>query len=348
MIDPHVHLRDWNQSHKETLSHGLTVAMRAGIEGLFEMPNTDPPLITSRAVRRRIEAVDSLRAGIFHGLFLGLTAAHSQIEDMVKLHGELFPRTVGMKLYAGGARGDLAVTGRDEQMAVFEVLARADYRGVLAVHCEDKELLRNDKWDCRDPRSHCRARPPESEISSVRHIIHCARSSGFAGRLHICHISVPEAARLVSDAKKSASFLITCAVTPHHALLNEESMISEKGLLLKVNPPLRSPAMQKEMLTLLLDGHIDFIESDHAPHRIAEKLDCAHPDRIPSGLPVLPFLPRFLHLLKSGGMSETRINELTVKKIEETFGFVVEKRACRADMSLAYEYDFDPFEGIVI
>ncbi len=78
MIDPHVHLRDWNQAGKETLRHGLSVAFRAGLDAVFEMPNTDPPLVTRDAIRRRIDDADaacrSLGIRIFHGLYAGLTA----------------------------------------------------------------------------------------------------------------------------------------------------------------------------------------------------------------------------------------------------------------------------------
>jgi dihydroorotase len=345
MIDPHVHLRDWRQSHKETLSHGLSIAIRAGLDGLFEMPNTEPSLTSAEAVRLRIAAVDSLKMDIFHGLYLGLTENPAQAKEMVKIYHELFPRTVGMKLYAGGARGDLAVTGREGQKKVFETLAGEGYRGVVAVHCEDEGLLREDLWNCKDPRSHCRARPPESEVASVRHVIDCAMRSSFRGRLHLCHISVPEAVSLVRDRKNTADFSLTCAITPHHALLSDEMVIDGRGLLLKVNPPLRPRPMQEAMLALLLEGQIDFIESDHAPHRLSEKTDCRDAETPPSGLPVLPFLPRFLEILREKGMSAERLDELTVSNIEKAFGITAGRKGRRAEMNLQSEYDFDPFEG---
>ena len=69
MIDPHVHLRDWNQSGKETLRHGLSVAWRAGLDAVFEMPNTDPPLTTEEAIKRRIADADSVLASLGVPLF---------------------------------------------------------------------------------------------------------------------------------------------------------------------------------------------------------------------------------------------------------------------------------------
>jgi dihydroorotase len=99
MIDPHVHLRDWNQSAKETLRHGLSVAYRAGLDAVFEMPNTDPPLVRREEIVKRIDdadtAVHSQRIRIVHGLYAGLTAVPRQIEEMVRAWKELFPRVVG-------------------------------------------------------------------------------------------------------------------------------------------------------------------------------------------------------------------------------------------------------------
>ena len=95
MIDPHVHLRDWSQKSKETLRHGLSVAWRAGLDAVFEMPNTDPPLTTRVAILRRIEEADaalaSLRVPLFHGLYAGLTASPPQIEEAVAGMAGAFP-----------------------------------------------------------------------------------------------------------------------------------------------------------------------------------------------------------------------------------------------------------------
>ena len=111
MIDPHVHLRDWEQAAKETLRHGLSVAWRAGLDAVFEMPNTDPPLVTREAILRRIEDADSaLRAlGIpmVHGLYAGITAVPRQVEEMVRAWKELFPRVVGLKMFAGHSTGQM-------------------------------------------------------------------------------------------------------------------------------------------------------------------------------------------------------------------------------------------------
>ncbi len=109
MIDPHVHLRDWGQPGKETLRHGLSVAWRAGLDGVFEMPNTDPPLTSREAILRRIrdadQAVSDLGAGIFHGVYAGITPVPAQVEEVVDTWRRLFPRVVGLKMFAGHSTG---------------------------------------------------------------------------------------------------------------------------------------------------------------------------------------------------------------------------------------------------
>ena len=129
MIDPHVHLRDWNQSAKETLRHGLGVAWQAGLDGVFEMPNTDPPLTTREAIRRRIADADAalatLGVPLFHGLYAGLTADPAQIAQAVAAWRELFPRVVGLKMYAGHSTGEMGIIEREAQAVVYAELGEA-------------------------------------------------------------------------------------------------------------------------------------------------------------------------------------------------------------------------------
>ena len=195
MIDPHVHLRDWNQAAKETLRHGFSVAWRAGLDGLFEMPNTDPPLTTRETILRRIDDADAalrgLGVGLFHGLYAGLTAVPRQIEEAVRAWRELFPRVVGLKMFAGNSTGNMGIRMREEQALVYRTLAALGFTGVLAVHCEKEELLRPGDGDSARPVSHARARPPAAEVASVDDQVQLAQKAAFRGTLAVCHISTP-------------------------------------------------------------------------------------------------------------------------------------------------------------
>ncbi len=201
MIDPHVHLRDWRQASKETLRHGLSVAYRAGLDGVFEMPNTDPPLTTREAILRRIDDADAaMRAAgisLFHGLYAGVTAVPHQIEEVVRAWRELFPRVVGLKLFAGHSTGNMGIIDPREQGLVYRTLTALGFNGVLAVHCEKESLLKPAEWDPARPVTHARARPPAAEVASVDDQKGFARAAGFAGTLHVCHVSTPWAVDLV-------------------------------------------------------------------------------------------------------------------------------------------------------
>ena len=343
MIDPHLHLRDWAQAEKETVRHGLGVAQRAGLDAVFEMPNTDPPLTSRRTIEGRLALADAAgrgRAGcIVHGLYAGLTSDAEQVREAVGAHRALFPRVVGLKLYAGHSTGNMGIVTEEEQRALYRRLVKLRYRGVLAVHAEKE--ARMSAWDPERPASHGLARPPEAEVSSVEDQIGFAAEEGFQGVLHIAHVSVPETLGLVRAARlRRVPFRVTCGITPHHALLAMEDMNGPDGLLLKMNPPLRPRAMQEAMLQALMAGEIDWIETDHAPHTMRDKTE-----GYASGIPVLPFYPMFLAWLRRRGMSEAGLEALTHGNIERVFGFSVPRGQGRPELDLAAEYPFDPFEG---
>ena len=344
MIDPHVHLRDGAQQAKETLRHGLRVAYRAGLDGVFEMPNTDPPLTSREAILRRMDDADAAMnaAGIhlFHGLYAGLTAVPRQIEDVVRAWKELFPRVVGLKLFAGHSTGAMGIIDPREQALVYRTLAALGFDGVLAVHCEKEALLKPAEWDPGRPVTHARARPPAAEVASVDDQKAHARAARFKGTLHVCHISTPWAVDLVrgTHEKSDDTLRMTCGLTPHHALLDAGMMETEKGVLLRMNPPLRPLPMPSLMLERLRRGDIDWIETDHAPHTLQDKMA-----GYASGVPGLPFYPRFVRMLAERGLSAERVGELTHGAICRAFGMSLPAAGRPADEGLAREYPFDAF-----
>jgi dihydroorotase len=338
MIDPHVHLRDFNEAQKETLSHGLTTARLAGFDAVFEMPNTDPPLTTYKNIKHRIELADAAHVSIFHGIIAGLTADEAQVTQIIEVAKNLFPRVVGLKLFAGVSTGSLAVTDMESQKRVMQILVSHNYQGVLSVHCEKVSRFKNELADRNNPFSHTLVRPPESETESIIDMITIAEENGFKGTLHICHISVPESVEEVNIARAHARIKIVCGITPHHTLMWDELMKNKNGYLLRMNPPLRPKKCQEKMLSYLFDGSIDWVETDHAPHTLAEKQTAA-------GIPVLPFYPHFIQKLKTLGMSEKRLDEITHKNISETFGIKITKSNRQPEYDLDSEYGFDPFSG---
>ena len=320
------------------------------MDGVFEMPNTDPPLTSGRMIRQRIELADrildgssGLSAGIFHGIYAGLTSDLNQIEEAVETYNSLFPRVVGLKLFAGHSTGNLGVVSEHDQRRVFRGLTKLDFQGVLAVHCEKEGLMKKGLWDPADPVTHCASRPPEAEMESVRDIIGIAAEEEFAGTLHVCHISVAESVEILQEEKARSGLRLTCGVTPHHLLLSSIHMTGENGLLLKMNPPLRSEENRSALVRHLAEGRVTWIETDHAPHTLIEKLYAA---RCHSGIPGLPIDPRLIYLLKGWGMTDQEIAGVTHDRIVDCFGIEIANSARIGANDLADEYEFDPYRTL--
>ena len=353
IIDPHVHLRDWEQQEKETISHGLETAFLCGISALFDMPNCSPTLTSRAALQRRLEDAEAARRNFsrthaaeapFYAVYAGITADPAQLKEIVETHRQLFPRVIGLKLFAGRSSGPLAVVEAEGQRLVWETLAQLDYRGTVAVHCEQEQLMQPKLWDPARPVSHSSARPPEAEAASVKDQIAFAQEAGFAGNLHICHISTPAAIEQVRSFKAAeagkAGFTLSCGATPHH-LLMDSKMIPEgtEGLLLKVNPPLRSAAARRALVEALLDGTVDWVESDHAPHRPRDKYQ-----GYASGIPSLVAWPLLINYLQGRNISEEQLKAVCGGAVLDRFGLDLQMLPQAAKPSPQLEH---PTEGRV-
>ncbi|ADY13822.1 dihydroorotase [Sphaerochaeta globosa] len=269
MIDPHVHLRDWDQAEKETLGHGMEVAFRCKIDELFDMPNTNPPLTTEAAIRKRLKDAAHASQDVRYHLWAGVTSDLKQVEEVASLAKTLFPSVIGLKLFAGHSTGNMGLVDEAMQRTVYQTLAKVGYEGMVAVHCEKESLLKSDLEDAHDFSSHSLARPVEAEVASVFDQIQFSEEAGFKGHLHICHLSSIEALRGIEEAKRNHR-RISCAVTPHHALLTTEDA-KDRSLYAKMNPPLRSETQRSSLFAALLQGRVDWIETDHAPHTLVDK-----------------------------------------------------------------------------
>ncbi len=342
MIDPHVHCRDWTQSHKETIAHALSVAERIGLSGIFDMPNTSPPINSRELIEKRLADAYKTDSPVFYGVYAGLSSNPGQIKEVVEAWRELFPKVIGLKMFAGHSVGNLGIVGEDEQRLVYQTLSSEDYDGVLVVHCEKESLLKPTLWTPSNPKSHSYARPNESEVESVRDQIEFASGLKFRGILHIAHISVPKSVELVDRVRQEGNIRISCGLTPHHCLLSYDLVPeSNDGLVYKVNQPLRDGVSQKRMLELLKQGQIDWIETDHAPHTLKEKLEAP----FMSGFPGLAFYPHFLDFLRENGFSEEQVRSLTHGNICETFSIDLPERDINPNKDLHNEYEVDVYRG---
>lgn len=337
-IDPHVHFRDFNEHRKETVRHGLKVARDSGLSAVFDMPNTDPPIMTRDLIVDRLRLARN--AGVpevFYGIYMGLTADPEQVKSAVEIYRE-FPEVIGMKLYAGHSFGNLGVITEQDQSTVYETLSREGYEGVLAIHCEKEDELNPKLWYPGKPITHCHARPEKSEVESVRDQLRLSYEARFKGKLHIAHISSPRAVDLVVEAKERGRD-VSSGICPHHFIYDWSQMYDENGLLWKMNPPLRGPESREKMFQLLREGKIDWIETDHAPHKLNEKLNNPYA----SGIPGIAWWPLFEEFLRQQNFSDLQIENLTFSRVAERFGIDI-RRNRRNMRDRRSDYPFDPYQ----
>lgn len=282
----------------------------AGFDTFFDMPNCNPPVTDRETALRRLElgrqAESELKKKGFdvrYHLYLGLTRDENQIARMVGVYNDLFPKICGMKMFASQSTGNMGIIGKENQLAVYKALAKSGYCGVIAVHCEKEELF------VRDAENYCLKRPSVSEEASVRDQIECVEKSLFKGTLHIAHISTEGALNAVREAR-SRGMRITCGATPHHILLNSDCETD----IIRMNPPLRPESDRLAVRNALFDGTIDWIESDHAPHTLADKQAGA------CGIPGFEGMLLVIRRLREAGMSEKRLSELFCINALKAFG----------------------------
>ncbi len=343
MIDPHVHLRDFNGKDKETVLHGILVAKEAGFQAVFDMPNTSPAITSKEVLLKRLEiakqACEKVK-GISYHLYLGLTQDEEQIKEMVSLYNEFFPTVVGLKLFAGQSTGNMGIVDTEAQHAVFKTLAFSKYKGVVALHAEKESELKKDLYIPGNTPSHSLARPESAEIESVKDILRISKEEGFCGHLHFCHISTKGAVDILKEEMEGNNN-ISFGVTPHHALFNIESAKDESRYL-KMNPPLRCEESRVAVMDALLDGSASFVESDHAPHLLSDKENGA------SGIPGFKGMVLLYKTLKDKGVSYERLQALFGGNVQTVFGLEKKDIIFPTNLDeqlrvLSFAYPFDPF-----
>ena len=347
-IDIHAHLRDFNEKHKETIAHALRVAQDSGLSAIFDMAaNGNPLCIDEETVEARLATAYAEDSPVFYGLYIGLTAEPEQIKEAVQLHEKYFPKpgdrvgVVGLKYFAGRSVNDsISVIKEETQKGLYRTSGEVHYQGVLAVHCEKEASMNPGLWNSHVPRTHSLARPEESEYDSINDQIEFAIDEGFEGHLHICHVSTPQSVKLINSYKKYLK--ISCGATPHHLLLDTDIMEGKNGILFKVNPPLRAPETRQGLLKCFLNGEIDILESDHAPHTLQEKRE-----KYMSGIPCLASWPDVRELLSERGMTEELLDNMAYHNVNRIFGLNIPRYPGEVKHGAHLkEYAFDPYASL--
>ena len=262
-IDDQVHFREPGLTHKADLFTESRAAVAGGVTSFMEMPNTSPAAIT----RALLEEKYSRAAEVSHAnysFFLGATA--NNIEE---LNSADYSEICGVKIFMGSSTGDLLV---DEDTALENIFCNVD--GLIATHCEDNEIIATNtelaraKYGEDIPISmHPNIRSRQACYASSSKAVALAKKHG--SRLHILHISTADELALFEsgDLKNKK---ITAEACVHHLWFSDEDY-QEKGTLIKWNPAVKTAEDRNAIRQALIDGRIDVVATDHAPHTLQEK-----------------------------------------------------------------------------
>lgn len=275
-IDVHVHFREPGYTHKEDWGTGTAAAAMGGTTTVFEMPNTHPP--TRSAVELRAKQEAARKACVDFGLY-GLLAEDNldELEALAAAGANAF------KCFMGNTFGNLPSPSTGAMLEGFEIVATTGLR--ISLHAETASIMahRQAKLEAagrNDPLAHIAARPAVVAAEAVARAAILAEWTG--ARLHVLHISsaleLPHLA-----AAKARGVDITGETCPCYLLLDTRDY-ARLGSVIRVNPPVREASDAEAIWRALLDGTVDMIATDHAPHLPEEKrrdviwrADCGFP-----------------------------------------------------------------------
>lgn len=262
LVDMHVHFRDPGFEYKETIETGARAATHGGFTDVATMPNTDPVTDTGAEVRYQIDR--SRHAGLCHIRPIGALTVGEKGETLSEI-GDMVME--GAVAFSDDGHG---VQSAGMMRTCMEYVSQFDK--VVSAHCEVESLTTHGVIN--EGRASTRLGmfgwPALGEELEIYRDIELCRMTGCA--LHIAHISTEKGLELVRAAK-AEGLPVTCEVTPHHLFLCEDDITDAYDTNLKMNPPLRRASDAAALREGILDGSIDCIVTDHAPHAPHEK-DC--------------------------------------------------------------------------
>ena len=267
VIDPQVHFREPGLEYKEDLFTASCACAKGGVTSFLEMPNTRPLTTTQAALDDKLRRAAE-KCLVNYGFFIGATAEN--LPDLLSANP-----TPGIKVFMGSMHGQLLV---DTEEILEPIFAAGDR--LIAVHAEDQARINQRRQEfagISDVAVHSQIQDHQAALSATQLALKLSRK--YQRRLHILHLSTGDEAELLRREKPS---WVTAEVTPQHLLLNTDAY-AKIGSLAQMNPPLREPRDNEILWQALLDGVIDFIATDHAPHTLAEKAQ-DYPNT-PSGMP---------------------------------------------------------------
>lgn len=303
-IDTHVHFREPGLTQKATIASESAAAVAGGVTSFLEMPNTVPAAVTQGLVEEKMEiAAKSSLAN--YAFFIGAT--NSNVDEILRADYSCIP---GVKLFMGSSTGNMLVDSDQSISRLFKC-----FKGVIAVHAEDEATI-------RDAKEKILARYGEDAPVSLHHELRsadaCFRATEravalarrYGARLHLLHISTARELSLL-EAGPVEGKRITAETCPHYLLFDCTMLSGDEGHFKKCNPAIKTASDRDALLNGVVDGLIDTIATDHAPHRREDKEGSLF--KAASGMPGVKFmLPLMMDLASK---TETGFTpELVVEK----------------------------------
>jgi len=323
--DVHVHFREPGFSYKETIRTGSLAAKAGGYTAVCAMPNLNPVPDSPETLKPQLDIIArdaAIRVIPYGAITVGERG--ERLSDMAAMA----PRVCG---FSDDGRGV-----QDDAMMRDAMQTAKGLNKIIAAHCEVNALLNGGCiHDGEYARAHGhRGIPSESEWRQIERDLRLADETGC--RYHVCHISTKESVQLIRDAKKS-HVDVSCETAPHYLLLDENDL-REEGRF-KMNPPVRSRADRDALIEGALDGAVDMIATDHAPHSAEEKSKGL--EKSAFGIVGLEtaFPLMYTHLVKKGVMTLHRLIDLMAVSPRSRFGIPFEGVAV---WDLNREYAIDP------
>ena len=304
--DVHVHFREPGFSYKETIKTGSLAAARGGYTAVCTMPNLMPVPDSCENLAKQLDIIE--KDAVINVYPYGAITVMEQGLELADMEG-MADKVIA---FSDDGRGV-----QSEKMMLAAMNKSKALGKMIVAHCEDNSLLRGGYiHDGEYAKLHGHAGIcSESEWGPIKRDIELVKKSGCS--YHVCHISTKESVELIRAAK-AAGVDITCETAPHYLVMND--MDIEENARFKMNPPIRSEEDRIALVEGIIDGTIDMISTDHAPHSAEEKARGLKDS--PMGVVGIEtsFQILYTHLVKKGVISLEKLIELLSVNARKRFG----------------------------
>ncbi len=331
-VDVHVHLREPGYFYKETMESGTRACAAGGYTRVMSMPNLSPVPDSLENLNVQREIIEK-KACIFVHPYGSITKGQA---------GEALSDMEDMAPFVAGFSDDGRGVQSDDMMRA--AMTEAKRLGkIIVAHCEDNSLLRGGYiHDGAYAAAHGhRGICSESEWKQIERDLALVKEIGCA--YHVCHISTKESVELIRRAK-AEGLDVTCETAPHYLIL-DDTCLEEDGRF-KMNPPLRSPEDREALVAGLIDGTIDMIATDHAPHSAEEKGRGLEKSLMGIVGIETAFACIYTYLVKPGTVSIERVIDALSTRPRERFSLPFTDEYCVFDLDHEYTICPEDFKSL--